>query len=332
MLSSSEPERDRWLWAAPALSREQVRAFDLAGAGTDEVVQVLVAALRLRESWWAERLAEVARARDPGDPTIRALVLHASLERRSCRYRGPWRPADAEVAELRRLAERSAFARYVLVRALLGRREPSLARRVCDTWPPELRSSPSEIAARAMTAPSLHERLRELRGLRARWPAWRDLLTAEVWAAHVLEELDALEEAYLERCRLLGRRAFPRLARTWARVAPLEPLLFSALGASFATGWWWSLVPSFAAAETHELAAVHVLDLPRPIRLARAVLPAVFVGGMVANATLLHADARVTGLLIAAPGLVEYVVRRRRRRAQKPPRPAETGDRHDQEG
>jgi hypothetical protein len=258
MLSLPEPERDRWLWGAPILSREELRAFEPDGASTEEVVLAAVGAARLGDRRELERLLRAAQGRAPEDPTVRALYL-LGTRNWGCCTRGR-RPTDAEVVELTSLAERSAFARYVLVRVLVWRRDTAGARRALEGCPPEQREAPSVAAAWALTEPSTGVRLRRLRELRSRWPAWRTLLDLEVWAALYLRDLDALDDAYRSRCALLGRRPWHRPVRAWARAPFVEWPVSGVFGIALALGWWWLVFASLPLAVLLDHLTRHVVD------------------------------------------------------------------------
>jgi hypothetical protein len=317
MLAEGEPARDRWLWGCPALSRPSVHTFDPAGADMERVVAASVAALRLGEYGRARDLSRLAYERARDDPTIRTLLVWAEILRAACCFRP--RPTDAQVGELTELAESSAFARYALIRALLLRGDLDTARYVLDTSPEALRGAPSIEAAAAVVL--LHsggtaEALRRLRGLRARWAPWRGLVNLEVVAALRLGDRTALEEAYSQRCMLLGRKPLIRVLRAWARVPFAEVLAGVALGIALAAGWRWAMAAGLLAVVLEAVGA-HIMDWRPGLTIGFVCTPALLVGA----AFVLPPQVRTpVGSVAAAIALAAYAAlllsrRRYRRRA-----------------
>lgn len=324
MLALPEPERDRWLWGAPTLSPEELRAFDPAGASTEEVVLAAVAALRLGWHRRAERFTRAAHARAPEDPTIRAILVYAGIVRRLSCCLPRWRPTDAEVSELWSLAERSAFARYALARALFWRGDRPGTRLVLEGCPREQREAPSVIAARgvlaALTEESAGEGLRQLREHRASWPAWRGLLNLELLTAFGLRDLHAVVDAYTERCRLLRRKPRTWIARAWVRGTRLQAFGFAAWGVALATGWLYGVPVAIAFILILEFANWHVADWRVRVMIDHLVTVLLGAGTTVASHLMGFWPRVLLGSAMGVMGIggylwVEWHLRRLRKRS-----------------
>lgn len=213
----------------------------------------------------------------------------------------------------------------MLVRALLLRQDPAAAERVLDACPAALRAAPSIAAAQALVALSARrvgEARRTLRELRTRWPPWRGLLNLEALTAWVLGDRRALEEAYVERCALLGRRPLIGLLRAWARVPFATVLGYAAWGIALALGWSWSVVAAFLLLVL-EVVEGHVMDWRPCLRVGSLLAPVLLVG---ATAFLPPGERTLIGSGVAALAAGAYgVLMRYRARLRRAQGTADTG-------